>query len=113
MTAEGIFQEIRQALSGRPGQAIVLGVCQALAARFQQETWHVRLAFLVVGLFWALPVLAIYILLGFVLPESANRSRRFFAGLFIMASEAAEKICAGLGGIFGCDPQKGSRSRGY
>ena len=37
MTAESVFDQIREALNGRPGQPIVLGVCQALAERYQKE----------------------------------------------------------------------------
>ena len=113
MTAEGVFHEIKQALSGRPGQAMVLGVCQALAIRFRQETWHVRLVVLVLGLFKTLPVLAAYILLGFLLPESENRSRKFFAGLGIMARETAEKACTSLGRIFQGGAGRHSSHRGY
>jgi phage shock protein PspC (stress-responsive transcriptional regulator) len=101
MTAESIFHEIRQALGGRPGQAIVLGVCQALAVRFRQEPWHVRLATLVLGLVWTWPVLAAYIILGFVLPETERRSRDFFTGAGIMAREFAQRFFAALGGLFG------------
>ena len=54
MTAESIFQEIKDALSGRPGQAIVLGVCQALATRFRQEVWLVRLVTIVFAIVWTL-----------------------------------------------------------
>ena len=75
MTAESIFQEIKEALSGRPGQAIVLGVCQALATRFRQEVWLVRLVTIVFAIVWTFPIMAIYILLGFFLPETEDRSR--------------------------------------
>ncbi len=94
MTAESIFHEIRQALKGRPGQPIVLGVCQTLAARINKEVWCVRLAAIVLCLFWTLPIMAAYILLGFVLPETEQRTRGFFTGLAILARETAEKALA-------------------
>ena len=109
MTAECIFQEIKQALNGRPGQPLVLGVCKTLAARIDKEVWCVRLAVIVLALFWALPILAAYVLLGFVLPETEHRTRGFFIGLGIMARDVAEKIFAALGRLF--DPETGSRPR--
>jgi phage shock protein PspC (stress-responsive transcriptional regulator) len=63
MTTESIFQEIKLALNGRPGQALVLGVCKALAVRMKQEVWLVRLVTIVLGMFWTLPVLSAYIVL--------------------------------------------------
>jgi len=112
MTAESIFQEIKQALNGRPGQPIVLGVCKTLAARFGMEVWRVRLAVIVLGVFWALPVLAAYVVLGFVLPETEERARGFFTGLGITVREAAEKVFASLGRIFspGCGSHPRCRS---
>jgi len=113
MTAECIFQEIKQALNGRPGQPIVLGVCKTLAARIDKQVWCVRLAMIVLALFWALPVLAAYVVLGFVLPETEHRARGFFTGLGIMARETAEKIFASLGHLFGPDADRGPRYRSY
>lgn len=113
MNAESIFQEMRQALTGRPGQAIVLGVCQALALRFKRQAWHVRLATLILGLFWTLPILAAYIILGFVLPETERRSRDFFTGAGIMAREFAQRIFAALGGLFGARNDTAPRGKGY
>lgn len=113
MTAESTFHEIKQALSGRPGQPIVLGVCQALAVRFKQETWRVRGVTIILGLFWPLPVLAAYLVLGFVLPETEQRSRGFFSGLAILVRETAEKVFAALGGLFGSGPGTGTRTKSY
>jgi len=101
MTAETIFQEIKEALNGRPGQPIVLGVCQSLSARCNGQVWAVRLATIVLGIFWTLPIAAAYVVLGLVLPETENRSRGFFTGLGIMARETAEKVLASLGRAFG------------
>ena len=112
MTAESIFQEIKQALNGRPGQPIVLGVCKTLAARIGQEVWCVRLAVIVLGVFWTLPIVAAYVVLGFVLPETEDRARGFFTGLGITARETAEKVFASLGRIFspGCESDPRYRS---
>jgi len=113
MTAESIIQEIKQALNGRPGQPIVLGVCRALSVRFRQEAWIVRLAFIIVGLFWALPALAAYIVLGFMLPETERRTGDFFSGLGILIRETLDKAFTALGGLFGSSGRRGSRSGGY
>lgn len=101
MTAESIFQEIRQALSGRPGQALVLGVCKTIAERFKLEAWQVRLATLILGLVWFFPVTAAYVILGFVMPETERRSRDFFRGAGILLKESAERITSTLGNLFG------------
>jgi len=113
MTAECIFQEIKQALNGRPGQPIVLGVCKTLAERIGKEVWCVRLAVIVLALFWALPILAAYVLLGFLLPETEHRTRGFFTGLGITLRETAEKLFASLGQIFGSGAGPGPRYRSY
>lgn len=113
MTAESIFHEIKQALNGRPGQAIVLGVCQTLAARIDKEVWTVRLAAIVVGVFWTLPMVVVYIVAGFLLPETENRTRGFFTGLGILVRQTAGKARVFLGRLFGPDPGSGSRYRSY
>jgi len=113
MSAECIVQEIKQALEGRPGQPIVLGVCRTIAARCNRPVWIVRLVTVVIGLFWTLPVLAAYVVLGFVLPETENRTRDFFTGLAILARETAEKVLASLGRAFGSTAGSGSRHRSY
>jgi len=113
MTAECIIQEIKQALNGRPGQPIVLGVCRTVAAKINKEVWCVRLAVIVLGLFWALPIVAAYVVLGFVLPDTEDRTRGFFTGLGITARETAERIFATLGQIFDSDDRSGPRPRSY
>ena len=100
MTAESIFQEIKEALSGRPGQAIVLGVCQALGTRFNQEVWLVRLVTILLAIIWTLPIAAIYIVLGFLMPETEIRTRGFFRGLGIVIHETTEKLLAFFGRLF-------------
>jgi len=103
MTAESIIQEVKEALNGRPGQPIVLGVCQALAKRLSQEVWIVRLATIIAGVFFTFPTLAIYILAGFFLSETEVRTRGFFSGLGVVIREFAEKLTNGLGRMCGSD----------
>jgi phage shock protein PspC (stress-responsive transcriptional regulator) len=107
MTAESIFEEIKQALRGRPEQPIVLGVCQSIAKRFDKEVWCVRLAAIVLTLFWTFPSIAAYLICGFLMKETEQRTRGFFCGLAILVRETAEKIFAFLGGIF----EPGSRAK--
>ena len=111
MSAERIMQEIKEALSGRPGQPIVLGVCQALASKLGREAWCVRLTVIVMVLFWTLPILIAYIIMGFVMDETAERSRGFFAGLAVLLREWAEKGVDVIGQIFGSS--RASDNRGY
>ena len=113
MTSESIIQEIKLALNGRPGQALVLGVCRALAVRMRQEVWLVRLVTIVLGMFWTLPVLSAYIVLGFMLHETEQRTRGFFTGLGILARETAARWFAALGGLFGSSATAGRRSRTF
>jgi phage shock protein PspC (stress-responsive transcriptional regulator) len=120
MTADSIILEIKQALAGRPGQPMVLGVCQAFASRYQQQTWGVRLAAIIFGVIWTLPTLAAYILLGFLLSETENRTRGFFSGLGVVIREACEKVFGALGRVFGDDSKNirpgirnGTRNGGY
>ncbi len=100
MTANGILQEIKEALNGRPGQPIVLGVCRTLARRWGHEVWKVRLAVLIAGLIWSLPVLAAYIVAGFAMKETEHRTRGFFSGLAVLAREWAGKLFDALGRVF-------------
>ena len=100
MTAESIFQEIKEALGGRPGQPIVLGVCQALASRFRQEVWLVRLVTIILAVCWTLPITALYVVLGLVMPESESRTRGFFRGLGVVIHETTEKLLAFFGRLF-------------
>jgi phage shock protein PspC (stress-responsive transcriptional regulator) len=113
MTTESICDEIKQVLSGSPDKPMVLGVCQALAVRFDQKVWCVRACVIVLTLFWSLPIIAAYVICGFLMKETEHRTRGFFAGLAILARETAEKFFAFLGGIFDSDDKANSRSRGY
>ena len=96
MSADCIFNEIRESLNGRPGQPIVFGVCRALAERFDKEPWVFRLAAIALALFWTLPAVAAYIIVGFALKETEDRTRRFFSGLAVIIRESVQKIAEGL-----------------
>jgi phage shock protein PspC (stress-responsive transcriptional regulator) len=101
MAAEDVINEIRESLNGRPGQPIVFGVCKALADRFDKEPWMFRLAAIVITLLWVVPALAAYVILGLVMPETEDRTRRFFSGLAIILRESVEKFAASLRDMFG------------
>lgn len=92
MSADNVINEIREALNGRPGQPIVLGVCKTLAARFDVEPWVVRAAAIVLGLFFTVITIAAYVVLGFTLKETELRTRQFFSGLAVLIREWAEKL---------------------
>ena len=92
MCPEDVCNEIRESLNGRPGQPMVLGVCKSLAERFGKEAWIFRLVAIAATLFWTLPALAAYIILGFALSETESRTRRFFSGLAVVIRESVEKM---------------------
>ena len=96
MTAESVFAQIRESLNGRPGQPIVFGVCNSLAERFEKEPWVLRLAAIVLAVFWTFPAVAAYVVLGLVLSETEVRTRQFFSGLVVVIREGAEKIIVSL-----------------
>ena len=96
MSSEDVINEIRESLNGRPGQPIVFGVCNALARRLDQEPWLLRLAAIVLTLFWTLPALAAYVIAGLVLKETEVRTRTFFSGLAVVIREQVEKGAAWL-----------------
>jgi len=101
MSAENVLNEIRDSLNGRPGQPIVFGVCKTLAEKSGKEAWIFRLAALVLTLFWTLPAVAAYIVLGFALNETEGRTRRFFSGLAVIIRETVEKFASSLRDMFG------------
>lgn len=109
MCPDNVCNEIRDSLNGRPGQPIVFGVCRSLADRFGQEPWIFRLIAIVMTLFWTLPAIAAYIILGFALSETEQRTRRFFSGLAIIIREGVEKFAASLRDLFG----DSETNRGY
>ena len=100
MSADNVLNEIRDSLNGRPGQPIVFGVCKALAEKSGKEPWVFRLAALVLTLFWTLPAVAAYIVLGFALNETESRTRRFFQGLAVITRETVEKCASSLRDMF-------------
>jgi phage shock protein PspC (stress-responsive transcriptional regulator) len=81
MSKQNAFDDFRQELNGRPGQPIVLGVCLALAKRFELEPWVTRVIAIIAGLLFSLPALIGYIVLGYVLDETRDRTSGFFKGL--------------------------------
>ena len=81
------YDQFKQALNGRTGQPIVLGVCQALAKRLNLEPWITRTALIVAGLLFSFFTLAVYIGLGFVMNETHGRTSGFFRGLWITIKE--------------------------
>jgi len=91
MQDETFFESIKRNLNGEPGQPIILGVCKTLAARFNQEVWLIRLAAIVLGVFYTFVTLVAYILLGLFLNETSNRTRSLFEGLGIWLREFTEK----------------------
>ena len=100
MPADCVIDEIRESLNGRPGQPIVFGVCKSLAERFDKEPWIFRLAAIVLTLFWTVPAIAAYIILGFALKETESRTRRFFTGLAVILREGIQKVAESLRDIF-------------
>ena len=109
MCPDNVCNEIRDSLNGRPGQPIVFGVCRSLADRFGQEPWIFRLVAIVMTLFWTLPAIAAYIILGFALSETEQRTRRFFSGLAVIIREGVEKFAGFLRDLFG----DSEANRGY
>lgn len=101
MSCDRVCEEIKESLNGRPGQPIVFGVCNALAARYDKEPWVFRLVTIVFALCWTLPALAAYVILGFVLSETETRTRQFFSGLTVIIRESVDKLAASLRGAFG------------
>jgi len=101
MSTESVINEIRDSLNGRPGQPIVFGVCQTLADKFNQEPWVFRAGAIVLALFFTFFTVAAYVVLGFALNETENRTRRFFSGLAILIREWTEKFADSLRNIFG------------
>jgi len=95
------FDSMKRNLNGEPGQPIVLGVCKTLAARFNQEVWLIRLAAIVLGVFYSFITLVVYVLLGLFMEETAQRTRSLFEGLGIWFREFTEKVGRQFGSTFG------------
>jgi phage shock protein PspC (stress-responsive transcriptional regulator) len=101
MQTESFFESVKRNLNGEPGQPIVLGVCKTLAARLNQEVWLIRLAAIVLGVFYTFITLVAYVLLGLFMEETSSRSKSLFEGLGIWFQELTEKIGKGFNNIFG------------
>jgi phage shock protein PspC (stress-responsive transcriptional regulator) len=86
------FDSIKRNLNGDPDQPMVLGVCKTLAARFKQEVWLIRLAAIVLGVFYSFVTLVAYILLGLFMEETSDRTKSLFEGLAIWFREFTEKV---------------------
>ena len=91
MQDETFFDSIKRNLNVEPGQPIVLGVCRTLAERFNQEVWLIRLAAIVLGVFYSFITLVAYILLGLFMDETSHRTKSLFEGLGIWFRELTEK----------------------
>lgn len=91
MSAENLFESIKENLNGRPGQPILLGVCKTLAQKFDMEVWIFRAAAIVLGVFFTFVTLAGYILLGLFMKETEDRTKGVFQGLCIWAAECWDK----------------------
>ena len=101
MQDETFFDSIKRNLNGEPGQPIVLGVCKTLAARFGQEVWLIRLAAIVLGVFYSFITLVVYIMLGLFMQETSDRTKSLFEGLGIWFQEITETIGKRFGGFRG------------
>lgn len=109
MNADSLFESIKENLNGRPGQPIVLGVCNTLARRFEQEVWIFRAAAIVLGVFFTFATLAAYILLGLLMKETEARTKGLFQGLCIWGRDAINRCAAVLSTLFG-HPGESKRS---
>ena len=103
MQNDTFFESVKRNLNGEPGQPIVLGVCKTLAARLNQEVWLIRLAAIVLGVFYTFVTLVVYILLGLFMQETSDRTKSLFEGLAIWFRELTEKVGTQFGNIFGND----------
>lgn len=104
---ENLFENIKDNLNGQPGQPIVLGVCNALAARFDQERWVFRAGFIALALFWTSLTLVVYVVLGLVMMETETRTRGVFQGLFVTLREVVDKCIEACRSLF--DPHMNRR----
>lgn len=101
MQDETFFESIKRNLNGEPGQPIILGVCKTLAAQFNQEVWLIRLAAIVLGVFYTFATLVAYILLGLFMTETSDRTKSLFEGLGIWFRELTNKAASCCNDVFG------------
>jgi len=114
MTSDTFFESVKRNLNGEPGQPIVLGVCNSLAARLKQEVWLIRLAAIILGVFYTFVTLVAYILLGLFMQETSSRTKSLFEGLGIWFREFLDKAGNKCTEIFGGDDSNhrcGNRDR--
>ncbi len=112
MTSDTFFESVKRNLNGEPGQPIVLGVCKTLAARLNQEVWLVRLAAIILGVFYTFVTLVAYILLGLFMEETSSRTKSLFEGLGIWLREFLDKVGNKCTDICGGGPST-KRNRHY
>ena len=86
------FDQIRENLNGRDGQPIVFGVCVTLAKRLHVETWITRAVTILAALIFTFATAALYVLLGFLLSETNERTSGFFRGLKIWLQERWDSV---------------------
>jgi phage shock protein PspC (stress-responsive transcriptional regulator) len=103
MPEETFFDSIKRNLNGQPGQPIVLGVCETIAKRFNQEVWLIRLAAIALGVFYSFATLVAYVLLGLMMQETSHRTKSLFEGLGIWFREFTHKIGDKCSDCFGDD----------
>ena len=103
MKDDTFFESVKRNLNGEPGQPIVLGVCKTLAERFNQEVWLIRLAAIVLGVFYSFITLVVYILLGLFMEETSHRTKSLFEGLGVWFREFTEKVGSRCSDVFGRD----------
>lgn len=109
MSAENLFESIKENLNGRPGQPIVLGVCKTLSEKFDMEVWVFRAAAIVLGVFFTFAALAAYILFGLFMKETEARTKGVFQGLCIWAAEIWDKGVASFQDLTGHGDRHNSR----
>ena len=100
MAQNDFLDSVRDNLNGRPGQPMLFGVCRTLAEKSGMETWVVRVAAILLVLFFTFPTVVAYALLGLFMDETSDRTRGIFQGLFMTLREGVDKIIDGLGDVF-------------
>lgn len=113
MKSEQVFDQLREALNGRPGQPIVFGVCRSVAERFGLEPWIVRAVAIVLGVFFTLATVVIYVILGLALPDTEERTRKFFSGLAVLTRETADRLACRLRELLRGENCSRPRGEGY
>ncbi len=100
MAQNDFLDSVRENLNGRPGQPMLFGVCRTLAEKTGLETWLVRVAAILLVLFFTFPTTVAYILLGLFMDETADRTRGIFQGLFLTLQEGVDKVVEGVSDVF-------------